>query len=135
MNGQMDEFDEKEKERRKNDQLAYRKIQKNSNMFLFFGTLFEIALSFLLVLAIIIIAVTLCIKVFKFSDDTMSVVYQIIIIAGFIGGLALGFFLYKKIGRWVINKWNLKDKLREDVLMQFKTFKEYKEYVENKKNR
>ena len=37
MNGEMEEFSEQEKERRKNDQIAYRKKQKTSNTFLFFG--------------------------------------------------------------------------------------------------
>ena len=37
MNGEMEEFDEKERERRKNDQIDYRNKQKTSNLFLFFG--------------------------------------------------------------------------------------------------
>ena len=135
MNGQMEEFDEQEKERRKNDQIAYRKKQSASNTFLFFGTLLEILISFVMVFAIILFAIFICAKVLHLSDKVMSVVYQIILIGGFIGGLVLGFFIYRKLGRWVINKWNLKDKLRDDVLNQFQTLKEFKESYENKRSR
>ena len=131
MNGEMDELDEQEKERRKNDQIEYRNKQKTSNVFLFFGTLFEIAISFIFVFAIIILAVLICARVLNLSDSVMSVVYQIILILGFLGGLVLGFFVYRKLGRWVIRKWKLEDKLREDVKKQFMTRKEFKEAYDN----
>ena len=135
MNGEMDEFDEKEKERRKNDQIAYRKKQSASNTFLFFGTICEIIISFAIIVVLFLLSLLLLAKVFKFPDDVNTVVFNILLIVDFVGGLALGFFLYRKLGRWVIRKWNLQEKLRDDVLNQFKTFKEYKETHSKTKTR
>ena len=106
MNGEMDELDEKEREKRKNDQIEYRKKQKASNTFLFLGTICEVILCFGFVFVFFIISI-----------------------------LISGFFVYRTLGRLVIKKMNLKEKLREDVLNQFKTRKEFKADYEKKKNR
>ena len=135
MNGEMDELDEKEREKRKNDQIAYRKRQTTSNTFLFFGTLFEIAISLLFILVYFLLSAVIVYRLLHLSEETGSIVFNVLLILTFIGGLVSGFAVYRKLGRWVINKWNLKDKLREDVLNQFKTRKEFKESFENKKTR
>ena len=135
MNGNMDELDEKEKEKRKNDQIAYRKKQTTSNTFLLFGTIFEIVISFLFVLVYFLISAVIVYRLLNVSEETGSIIFNILLIITFIGGLVSGFWVYKRLGRWVINKWNLKEKLRDDVLNQFKTRKEYKEDFENKKTR
>ena len=82
-----------------------------------------------------VISVILLARVFHFPDNVSSVLFNIFLVIDFVGGLAGGFFIYKVIGRWVINKWNLKDKLRDDVLNQFKTTKEFKEDYEKKNQR
>ena len=135
MNGEMDELDEKEREKRKNDQIAYRKKQNTSNLFLFFGTICEIVISLAFVLLLFLISVILLYRILSLPDNVTSIIFNILLIVSFIGGLVLGFKVYKRLGRWVINKWELKDKLREDVLNQFKTAKEFKEYYEKKKQR
>ena len=135
MNGNMDELDEKEKEKRKNDQIAYRKKQTTSNTFLLFGTIFEIVISFLFVLVYFLISAVIVYRLLNVSEETGSIIFNILLIITFIGGLVSGFWVYKRLGRWVINKWNLKEKLRDDVLNQFKTNKEYKEDFENKRTR
>ncbi len=135
MNGNMDELDEKEKEKRKNDQIAYRKKQSTSNTFLLFGTIFEIVISFLFVLVYFLISAVIVYRLLNVSEETGSIIFNILLIITFIGGLVSGFWVYKRLGRWVINKWNLKEKLRDDVLNQFKTRKEYKEDFENKRTR
>ena len=135
MNGNMDELDEKEKEKRKNDQIAYRKKQTTSNTFLLFGTIFEIVISFLFVLVYFLISAVIVYRLLNVSEETGSIIFNILLIITFIGGLVSGFWVYKRLGRWVINKWNLKEKLRDDVLNQFKTHKEYKEDFGNKRTR
>ena len=135
MNGNMDELDEKEKEKRKNDQIAYRKKQTTSNTFLLFGTIFEIVISFLFVLVYFLISAVIVYRLLNVSEETGSIIFNILLIITFIGELVSGFWVYKRLGRWVINKWNLKEKLRDDVLNQFKTRKEYKEDFENKRTR
>ena len=132
MNGEMEEFDEKERERRKNDQIDYRNKQKTSNLFLFFGTVFEIVISFLFVIIFFIISVLITSII---PESAQHIVYNILLIISFVGGIATGFFVYRTLGRLVIRKMNLKDKLREDVLNQFKTLKEFKIDQQNKKSR
>ena len=132
MNGELEEFDEKEKERRKNDQIEYRKKQKASNTFLFFGTLSEIVISLAFVFVYFILSIIITSKV---PESSQQIVYNILMIVSFLGGLVSGFFVYRTLGRLVIKKFKLDEKLREDVLNQFKTRKEFKEYYEKKKQR
>ena len=132
MNGELEEFDEKEKERRKNDQIEYRKKQKASNTFLFFGTLSEIVISLAFVFVYFILSIIITSKV---PESSQQIVYNILMIVSFLGGLVSGFFVYRTLGRLGIKKFKLDEKLREDVLNQFKTRKEFKEYYEKKKQR
>ena len=132
MNGEMDELDEKERQKRKNDQIEYRNRQKTSNLFLFLGTVFEIIISMAFVLLYFIIAVVITSKL---PESAQQVTYNILMILAFLGGLVSGFFVYRFLGRLVIKKMKLEDKLREDVLNQFKTHKEFKADYEKKKNR
>lgn len=132
MNGEMDELDEKERQKRKNDQIEYRNRQKTSNLFLFLGTVFEIVISMAFVFLYFIIAVVITSKL---PESAQQVTYNILMILAFLGGLVSGFFVYRFLGRLVIKKLKLEDKLREDVLNQFKTHKEFKADYEKKKNR
>ncbi|MBO4638775.1 MAG: hypothetical protein J5710_03375 [Treponema sp.] len=132
MDGKFDEIDEKEREKRKNDQIEYRNKQKSSNLFLFVGTICEIILCFAFVFLYFILAIIITTKI---PTEAQQYVYNTLLVMALIGGLISGFFVYKTIGRLVINKMNLKDKLREDVLNQFKTHKEFKADYEKKKNR
>ena len=132
MNGEMDELDEKEREKRKNDQIEYRNKQKASNLFLFFGTICEIILCFGFVFLYFILAIIVTTKI---PEAAQQFVYNTLLVFSLIGGLVSGFFVYKTLGRLIIKKMNLKEKLREDVLNQFKTHAEYKADYEKKKNR
>ena len=130
MNGEMEEMDEKELEKRKQDKIDYRKKQSTSNLFLFVGTVCEIILSFVFVLIYFILSILITSKL---PESAQSIVYNILLILSFVGGIASGFFVYRGLGRIIIEKGNLKSKLRQDVLNQFKTLKEFKADQENKK--
>ena len=134
MNGEMNDFDEQELERRKKDQIAYREKKKTSNMFLFVGTICEVLIAFLLILVLFILSAFIVYRLLDGIDtDTQTVIFNILLVITFVGGLAGGFFIYRALGRFVIKKFKLQDKLREDVLNQFKTTKEVKAEI-NKKN-
>ena len=135
MNGEMEEFDEKEKERRKQDQIEYRKKQSTSNTFLFFGTIIEIVITLVIVLGLVLLDAVILLKWMNLPETVKGNVFQFTSVACLIGGIILGFMTYKALGRLVIRKLHLEDKLREDVLNQFKTRKEYKEYYEKKQQR
>ena len=79
MNGNMDELDEKEKEKRKNDQIAYRKKQTTSNTFLLFGTIFEIVISFLFVLVYFLISAVIVYRLLNVSEETGSIIFNILL--------------------------------------------------------
>jgi hypothetical protein len=132
MNGEMEELDEKEREKRKQDKIDYRKKQSTSNLFLFIGTVCEILLSFLFVLIYFILSVLITTII---PESAQSIVYNILLIVSFVGGIASGFFVYRGLGRIIIDKGNLRPKLREDILNQFKTLKEFKADQEKKKHR
>ena len=132
MNGEMDELDEKEREKRKQDQIEYRNMQKTSRLFLFFGTVCEIIITMAFVFLYFILAVVI---VSKLPESAQQITYNILMILAFLGGLVSGFFVYRSLGRLVIKKMKLEDKLREDVLNQFKSRKEFKADYEKKRNR
>ena len=132
MDGKFEEMDEKEREKRKNDQIAYRNKQKSSNLFLFIGTICEVILCFAFVFLYFILAIIITTKI---PEAAQQYVYNTLLVFALIGGLISGFCVYKTLGRLVINKMNLKEKLRDDVLNQFKTRAEYKADYEKKKNR
>ena len=135
MNGEMEEFDAQEQERRKRDQIEFRKKKKTSNIFLFFGTIFEILITLVIVLGLVLLEAVIILKWMNLPDTVKGNVFQFVSVAALIGGIVLGFMVYKALGRLVIKKFHLEDKLREDVLNQFKTRKEYKEYYEKKQQR
>ena len=136
MDGQLDELDEKEREQRKHDQIEYRNKRKNSNMFLFVGTICEVLICFLTVLLLFLLSAIIVYRVLGgFTDDVKTIIFNILLVITFIGGLAGGFFIYRAIGRFVIKKMDLKDKLNEEVLNQFKSRKEFKADYEKKQQR
>lgn len=134
MNGEMDEFDEKEKERRKQEQIAYRNRKNTTNLFLIVGTIVEVIITFTIVMALVLLTVLIIQKI-NLDDTVKANIFQFAAIADLIAGIILGLNIYKALGRWVIKKWNLQDKLREDTLIHFKTRKEYKEYYEKQQHR
>lgn len=135
MNGEMEEFDAQEQERRKRDQIEFRKKKNTSNIFLFFGTIFEILITLVIVLGLVLLEAVIILKWMNLPDTVKGNVFQFVSVAALIGGIVLGFIVYKALGRLVIKKFHLEDKLREDVLNQFKTRKEYKDSYEKKQQR
>ena len=58
-------------------------------------------------------------SIFNPESPTIQIIFQISTIVIFIGSLVLGFLLYKKLIRWVIVKFNLKEKLMDDVIIHY----------------
>lgn len=135
MNGEMEEMDEKEKERRKQSQIAYNKKKSTSNLFLFVGTILEIIISLACVMGLVLLVAVIILKWLNLPDTLKGTLFNIFSVVALIGGLFLGFIIYKSIGHWVIKKFQLEDKLKEEVVNQFKTRKEFKEYYNNKQQR
>lgn len=110
---------EDEKEKRKQQQIEYRNKKRFSSVFLFIATIFEIIESFLIILVLIVGAIAFVTRFVDVSSALFSNILGIIIIVFSLGGLVIGFIIYKKAMGWAINKFNLKDKLLDDVTSHY----------------
>ena len=112
----MTEADNAEREELKKREIERRNKSRNSRLFLFFGSLFEIVETLLVILGLFILFSFLIFKVFNLPEEAAKTIYQYSTIVSFLGGLFLGFVIYKRCARFVIEKFHLEDKLSNEVL-------------------
>ena len=115
----MDNLDDEEKARHKQEQVEYRNKKRFSSIFLFIATVFEIIETFLIILLLIIGSVAITTRFVDVNSALFSNILGIIIIVFSLGGLIIGFIIYKKAMGWAINKFNLQNKLLEDVTSHY----------------
>ena len=112
----MQDLDEQEKARRRKEEIEFRNKKRYSNLFLFFGRIFQIAISLLIILGLWLLFAFIFFKVIGAKNQYVFQGFTIII---FIGGLLLGFTIYKKLAQYIIEKKNLKEKLTNDVIKHY----------------
>lgn len=115
----MDNLNEEEKARHKQQQVEYRNKKRFSSIFLFIATIFEIIETFIIILLLIIGSIAVTTRFVDVNSALFSNILGIIIIVFSLGGLVIGFIIYKKAMGWAINKFNLKDKLLDDVTSHY----------------
>ena len=115
----MDNLNEEEKARHKQQQVEYRNKKRFSSIFLFIATIFEIIETFIIILLLIIGSIAITTRFVDVNSALFSNILGIIIIVFSLGGLVTGFIIYKKAMGWAINKFNLKDKLLDDVTSHY----------------
>ncbi|MDD6969600.1 MAG: hypothetical protein SPH83_08145 [Treponema sp.] len=115
----MDNLNEEEKARHKQQQVEYRNKKRFSSIFLFIATIFEIIETFIIILLLIIGSIAITTRFVDVNSTLFSNILGIIIIVFSLGGLVIGFIIYKKAMGWAINKFNLKDKLLDDVTSHY----------------
>lgn len=117
----MDMTEEEKAERleRQKQELERRAKTRNSRLFLFFGSIFEILETLAVILVLFLFFSVLIFKVFNLPEGIARTVFQFSTIVSFIGGLFLGFIIYKNCARLVIEKFNLTDKLSKEVLFHY----------------
>ena len=115
----MDNLNDEEKARHKQQQVEYRNKKRFSSIFLFIATIFEIIETFIIILLLIIGSIAITTRFVDVNSALFSNILGIIIIVFSLGGLVIGFIIYKKAMDWVINKFNLKDKLLDDVTSHY----------------
>lgn len=125
----MVDYDEESKAKRKKEQIEFRNKKRTSNLFMFFATIFEIIETLLLIILLYVGLVVLISKLFAPDSQVAGTIFQIGTIVIFIGGMILGFIIYKKVVVFAIKKMKLEDKLSEEVLSHYirKTDDEIKE--------
>ena len=131
----MDMTEEAKQERieRQQQELERRAKARNSRIFLFFGSLFEIIETLAVIILLFIFFSLLIFRVFQLPEATARTVFQFSTIVSFIGGLFLGFMIYKTAANFVIEKFNLTDKLSNEVLGHYsKRFRKAEEEAKKK---
>ena len=103
----MELTDEAKAERleRQQQELERRRKVRNSRLFLFFGTVFEILETFLVIVLLIVFFSFLIVKVFKLPEEAANTIGTFSLIVSFFGGLFLGFIIYKTCANFVIEKF------------------------------
>ncbi|MCQ2596610.1 MAG: hypothetical protein MJ181_02075 [Treponema sp.] len=129
------DLDEEAKERRKKEQVAFRTKKRNSFRFMLLSSVFEIIETVLIMFLLFVFASLLFFKVFKINPagGVGANIFQIVLVLIFIVGMILGFIVYKKCARWYILKFNLKDKLNDEVLIHYFKEDDIKKFEENLK--
>ena len=129
----MEELDEEEKRRRK-EQIEYRNKKRNSNLFTFIATIFEIIETAAIVFFLIILSIIIIDKI-NVSEKLQSIISSVLLIASFFGGLVLGFFIFKKLMGFVIRKFKLEDKLLDSITVHYLKSKEDLKEEQDKLNK
>lgn len=109
-------YDKAEQEKRKKDMIAYRNKKRYSSLFMTLASIFEIIETLIIMFILFFISAFFVFKVFGLTNQTGSKIFSALLVVIFIGGLVLGFFVYKKAISWFIKKRNLEDKLLDEVL-------------------
>ena len=114
----MDMTDEEKAERleRQKRELELRAKKRNSRIFLLLGSIFEIVETLAVILLLFVFLSFLILRVFQLPEPTARTIFQFSTIVSFIGGLFLGFMIYKICANFVIEKFNLSDKLTNEVI-------------------
>lgn len=114
----MDMTDEEKAERleRQKKELELRAKKRNSRLFLFCGSIFEIIETLAVIVLLFLFFSFLIFRVFQLPEATARTIFQFSTIVSFIGGLFLGFMIYKSCANFVIEKFNLTDKLSDEIL-------------------
>lgn len=112
----MNDTEKEERLQRQKVELERRRKTRNSRLFLFFGSIFEIVETLAVILLLFVFFSFLILRVFKLPESAAQTIFQFSTIVSFIGGLFLGFIIYKRAARFVIEKFNLSDKLTNEVL-------------------
>lgn len=112
----MTEQEKQEREIRMQKEIELRIKKRNSRIFLICGSAFEIIETLAVILLLFLIFSLIIFKLLKLPESLALTVFQFSTIVSFIGGLFLGFIIYKKCARFVIEKFNLSDKLTNEVL-------------------
>lgn len=113
-------------EKRKKEAIEIREKKRKSAVFMFFASLFEIIETLIIVILLFLLTMFLCFKVFKLNEnqELQQMLLPALMFFVFIGGMILGFIVYKKVVRWAIKKFKLEDKLSEEVLYHYRSKEE-----------
>lgn len=113
------DYDEEERLRRKKEAVEYRTKKTRSTIFMLCASVFEIVETLILMLALFILTAFILFRVCDPNQHYVQVLFEVLSIVIFLGSMIGGFFIYKAVIRWVIKKFNLIEKLSDDVVSHY----------------
>ncbi|MCQ2591166.1 MAG: hypothetical protein MJ188_00150 [Treponema sp.] len=113
------DYEDYEQKRRKEEMIKYRTKKRNTSIFMTVATIFNIVLSLIIILLLFVILTFFMFKVFHGEGETAMQIFRIAMIVIFFGGLFLGFIIYKQVIRWAIKKFNLEEKLLDEIIERY----------------
>ncbi|MBQ1709540.1 MAG: DUF3754 domain-containing protein [Treponema sp.] len=123
----MEDLDEEARNKRKAEQIAYRNKKNFSSIFMVIATLAEIAITFILVIGLLIIGIFILSRICDIDSQAFSNSLGVLVIVISLVGLVVGFIIYKQLMRFVIKKFKLESKLSDEILFHYvKNYKEQK---------
>ena len=115
-----EEIDEKVEAQKKKDIIEFRNKKRTSRIFLFAVTIYEIVETILVVFLLFLLSTFIISKLFGNNPELAQNAFSVAFVVVFIGGLVLGFIIFKKTVQWFIEKYKLEDKLTDEVLYHYK---------------
>ena len=111
------ELTDEEYAKRKADSIAFRNKKRYSDIFVLCASIFLILETMLILLVFMIPLFALFSYLIpRFGDSTgVLMVFEVLKMIAFIGGLILGFLIFRKVTNFVIRNKHLEDKLTENV--------------------
>lgn len=93
-------------------------------------SIFEIIVTLAIIIVLFLALAFVMFRLFKATGPAAQIVFEVLSIIIFIGGMVLGFFVYKAFAKWVIKKYNLYEKINKDVLEHYKSKEEQKKVID-----
>ena len=111
------ELTDEEYEKRKAESIANRNKKRYSDIFVLCASLFLIAETMVILLALMLpLFILFSYLIPRFGGTTgVLMIFEVVKMVGFVGGLILGFMIFRKVINWFIRKNHLEDKLTENV--------------------
>ena len=113
------DLDEESKKARKAQVVAWREKKRFSTIFMLLASLFEIAESILVILVLFLLSSIFFLKILDQSNPTVQFAIEISTLFVFVGGIVIGFIIYKKTVSWFIRKMKWESKLSDEVLYHY----------------
>lgn len=114
------ELTKEEKLERRKAQIELNKKKRNTTIFLLCTSLIQILVTLVIIVAFFFISLFIVVRVFDPQGETAPLVMQGLMFVEFIAGLILGFMAFTAIVRWIIKKFQLEGKIKDDVLARYK---------------
>lgn len=110
---------DKEKEEIKKRKIDFAVKKKNTSIFLICTTIIQIIVTFSIILAMFIATLIIVGRFAPLTEATAPQVMKPLMFIELIAGLILGFKAFTAIVRVIIKKFNLKGKIKDDVLARY----------------